>query len=102
LASDAGHEDGVNDEAGPRQWLLRRLVEQQGPWLPLVGLAAWVLAGGWQESDFQARNWAILMSALYAATLIPVRSSPRPRPVQAFLVTWLGWLFLAGLIFFTR
>jgi hypothetical protein len=42
------------------------------------------------------------MSALYAATLIPVRSSPRPRPVPAFLVTWLGWLFLAGLVFFTR
>jgi hypothetical protein len=102
LASDAGREDGVNDEAGPRQWLLCRLVEQQGPWLPLVGLAAWVLAGGWQESDFQARNWALLMSALYAATLIPVRSSPRPRPVPAFLVTWLGWLFLAGLVFFTR
>jgi hypothetical protein len=102
LASDAGREDGVNDEAGPRQWLLCRLVEQQGPWLPLVGLDAWVLAGGWQESDFQARNWAILMSALYAATLIPVRSSPRPRPVPAFLVTWLGWLFLAGLVFFTR
>jgi hypothetical protein len=65
-------------------------------------LAAWVLAGGWQESSFQPRNWAILMSALYAATLIPVRSSRRPRPARAFLVAGLGWLFLAGLVFFTR
>ena len=92
----------MNDLGGHRQWLLRRLLEQQGPWLPLVGLAAWVLAGGWQESGFQARNWAILMSALYAAVLIPVRSSRRPRSARAFLVAWLGWLFLAGLVFFTR
>ena len=92
----------MNDLGGRRQWLLRRLLEQQGPWLPLVGLAAWVPAGGWQESGFQARNWAILMSALYAATVIPVRSSRRPRPARVFLLTWMGWLFLAGLVFFTR
>ena len=92
----------MNDEAGPRQWLVRRLVEQQGPWLPLVGLAAWVLAGGWQESGFQARNWVMLMSALCAAALVPVRSSRQPRPARAFLGAWLGWLFLAGLVFFTR
>jgi len=92
----------VNDEAAPRWWLLRHLVEHQRPWLPLVGLGAWVLAGGWQESGFQARNWAILMSALYAAVLIPVRSPRRPRADRAFLVAWLGWLFLAGLVFFTR
>ena len=40
----------VSDEALPRQRLLGRLLEQPGPWLPLVGLAAWVLAGGWQGS----------------------------------------------------
>lgn len=81
---------------------LRRLVEQPSPWLPLVGLAAWVIADGWQDSGFQARNWAILMSALYAAMLIPVRSSRRPLPARPFLLAWLGWLFLAGLVFFTR
>ena len=91
----------MNDEASPRQRLLR-LVDQQVPWLPLVGLAAWVLAGGWQESGFQARNWATLMFALYGATVIPIRSSRRSRPTRTFLVAWLGWLFLAGLIFFTR
>ena len=92
----------MNDEAGPRQWLLRHLTEQRGPWLPLIGFAAWVLAGGWGEAGFQARNWAMLMSALYAATLTPVRSAWRPRPARAFVVAWLGWLLLAGLVFFTR
>ncbi len=70
--------------------------------MPLAGLAAWVLAGGWQEAGVQARNWAILMSTLYAATLVPVRSSRRPRLARAFLVTWMGWLLLAGLVFYTR
>lgn len=92
----------MNDEAGLRQRLRRRLMERQGPWLPLVGAAAWVLAGGWQASGFQARNWAILTSALYVATLVPVPSSRRPGPERVFLVTWLGWLFLAGLVFYTR
>ena len=91
----------MSDEALPRQRLLGRLLEQPGPWLPLVGLAAWVLAGGWQEAGSQARNWAMLMSSLYVAVVIPVRSSRRPRPARAFLLAWLGWLFLAGLVFFS-
>ncbi len=92
----------MNDEARSGQRRLRRMVEQQGAWLPLAGLSAWVLAGGWQQSDFQARNWAFLMSALCVAALVPMPSSRRPRPAPVFLATWLGWLFLAGLVFFTR
>ena len=92
---------GVSDAAWSRQRLLR-LMERASPWLPLVGLAAWLLTGGWRESTFQTHNWTILMASLCGAVLIPVRSSStRPRRPRAFLVTWLGWLFLAGLVFFT-
>jgi hypothetical protein len=82
-------------------------LESLTSWLPLIGLAAWVLAGRWQEAGLQARNWTNLMTALCLALLIPLpsraslASSRAPKRIPARAVVALAWTFLVGLVYLT-
>jgi hypothetical protein len=80
---------------------MRVRLESLIPWLPPVGLMIWLLAGRWPEADFQARNWTLFMTAICLALLVPLTSSAAPR-APARLVVALGWVLLAGLVYFTR